>query len=538
MSGQGGIGLSVGMLLRRAVAVAPGKEIRQTDVTGRTGGTSWGALRERVLRLVGALGGRLGVEQGGAVATFAWNSTRHLEWFFGAPMAGAVLVPVNVRFSDEQIEWVVTHAKARVMVVDASLTWRLAEILDRLGTVREFVVVPDGGEAHPAFADALRHDDLLAGSDPVEPRDVAENRTACVCYTGGTTGRPKAVAHSHRSLVLHSLAVCAADAYAVREPDVILPLTPLFHAVAWGLPYAAALAGAGLVFTGPHLEPESIAATLEREGVTLSAGVPTFWLALDELDPPASVFASVERVICGGSAIPAGLVRRYADRGVTMQQGLGMTENMALVALTNVRSVHAAQPVEKQLELHHTQGLAAPGVELRLVGEDGTALPHDGVTQGELEIRSLWGATRYGTPDDDTPGADATGFHDGWLRSGDIATIDPDGYIRITDRAKDLIKSGGEWISSIEVESALMDHPGVREAAVVAVPDARWQERPLAVVVARPGAEPTADELRGFLLGRLTKWWVPDRFVFVPELPRTATNKFDKKALRSRYADH
>lgn len=533
MTGQGGIGLSVGMMLRRAGAVAPGKEIREVDLAGRPMGKSWGALRERVGRLVGALP-RLGVGEGDAVATFAWNSTRHLEWFFGVPMAGAVLVPVNVRFSDEQIEWVVSHANAQVMVVDASLTGQVAKLLPRLGSVRVFVVMPDGGEVDPAFADAVRYERLLTEAEPVEPGDVAEDRVACVCYTGGTTGNPKGVAHSHRSLVLHSLAVCAADAYAISERDVVLPLTPLFHAAAWGMPYAAAMTGAGLVFAGPHLNPRAIGETLKRERVTLSAGVPSFWLALDEMDPSQEMLASLERIICGGSAIPAGLVHRYADRGVTMRQGLGMTENMALVALTDVRSAHTSLPLDKRLELHHTQGLAVPGVELRLVGEFGEVLPHDGVTQGELEVRSLWGATRYERPDR----VDSARFHDGWLRSGDIATIDPEGYVRITDRSKDLIKSGGEWISSIAVESALMDHPGVREAAVVAMPDTRWQERPLAVVVARPGAEVAAENLRAFLRDRLTKWWIPDRFEFVPELPKTATNKFDKKALRSRFAGH
>ncbi|WP_051716708.1 long-chain-fatty-acid--CoA ligase [Streptomyces megasporus] len=534
MTAQGGIGLSVATLLRRAASVAPGKEIREADPAGRPVGTPWAVLRQRALRLTNALA-RLGIEPGGAVATFAWNSTRHLEWFFGVPMASHVLVPVNVRFSDEQIAWVVAHANARVMVVDASLTGRLARLLPRLRSVREFVVMPDGGEVHPAFAGAHHYEELLASAEPDEPRDVAENRTACLCYTGGTTGNPKGVAHSHRSIVLHSLAVCAADAFAIRERDVILPLTPLFHAAAWGLPYAAAMAGAGLVFTGPHLKPEAIAATLRRERVTFSAGVPTFWLALDELDPPEEVFASLERIVCGGSAIPYGLVRRYADRGVTMQQGLGMTENMALVALTTVRGSQESLPPEKQLELHDTQGLAVPGVELRLVGERDEVLPHDGVTQGELEVRSFWGATRYENPGDDT---NTRKFHDGWLRSGDIASIDPDGYVRITDRSKDLIKSGGEWISSITVESALMDHPDVLEAAVVAMPDARWQERPLAVVVARPGAGVAPEALRAFLNGRLPKWWLPDRYVFVSEIPRTATNKFDKKVLRSRYAGH
>lgn len=531
MTAQGGIGLSVATLLRRAASVAPGKEIREADPAGRPVGTPWAVLRQRALRLTNALA-RLGIEPGGAVATFAWNSTRHLEWFFGVPMASHVLVPVNVRFSDEQIAWVVAHANARVMVVDASLTGRLARLLPRLRSVREFVVMPDGGEVHPAFAGAHHYEELLASAEPDEPRDVAENRTACLCYTGGTTGNPKGVAHSHRSIVLHSLAVCAADAFAIRERDVILPLTPLFHAAAWGLPYAAAMAGAGLVFTGPHLKPEAIAATLRRERVTFSAGVPTFWLALDELDPPEEVFASLERIVCGGSAIPYGLVRRYADRGVTMQQGLGMTENMALVALTTVRGSQESLPPEKQLELHDTQGLAVPGVELRLVGERDEVLPHDGVTQGELEVRSFWGATRYENPGDDT---NTRKFHDGWLRSGDIASIDPDGYVRITDRSKDLIKSGGEWINPGEIEAIVGSLPEVAQAAVIAREHPKWGERPVLVVEPRKGAEISDETLMAALRAKVASWWLPDAIIRVAEMPLAPTGKIDKKRLGADY---
>jgi acyl-CoA synthetase (AMP-forming)/AMP-acid ligase II len=534
----GGIRLTVDLLLRRAVATSGGKEIVAIAESGERASATWGGLAERVSRLVEGLR-MVGVRPGDRVATFAWNSLPHLELFFAVPMAGAVLHPVNVRFTSEQIAFVLDHAEDSVAFVAASLTPQLAKLLPAAMRLRTIVVIPDGAPVDPAFAAAVDYEWLLAaGADggpagrPAERALPGEDDAACLFYTSGTTGDPKGIVHSHRSVVLHSMGVCMADAFAIRERDVALPLTPLFHAAAWGIPYAAAITGAGLVFAGPHLSPEEIAGTLARERVTFAAGVPTFWLALDQAKPPAASFATLDRIVCGGSMVPASLIRAYQQRGVTMQQGLGLSEMVALVALTGHRSTAPHLTAE---QVHTTQGVPVAGVEARLTGEDGAALPNDGATVGQLEVRSVWGASAYLDPG---AGAarDTSFLADGWLRTGDVGTVDAYGQIRLTDRAKDVIKSGGEWISSAALESMLMDHPQVAAAAVIATPDPRWGERPLAIVVRRPGSRVRAEELAGYLKALVPGWWVPDRFEFAGELPLTATNKFDKKVLRSRYA--
>jgi len=528
-----GLPLCVSTILRRADVAAPVAHVLTESENGHRVTVAWRDLAARARRLDGALRA-FGVEPGDRVATFAWNSGRHLELFFGVPMSGAAVVPVNARFSDEQIVWVLRHSQPRVLVTDASLTGRVAPLLAELDEPPEHIVVIDGdAPADPALRAALDYETLLTGAvAPTAPREE-EQATACVFYTSGTGGRPKAVAHPHRSIFLHTLGVCAADAFAVRESDVVLPLTPLFHAAAWGLPYAAALTGANLIFLGPHLQPQSVVDTVERERVTIAAGVPTFWLAVAEIRPEPHRFASLERIICGGSAVPAGLVSQFARYGVVMQQGLGMTEMTALVGLSTVRGALAGLPDEERTALHTTQGLPVPGIEARVVDQDDdTVLPADGRAVGELQVRSIWGATAYLRPDDDS---NTARFHDGWLRTGDVGTIDEFGYIRLLDRSKDVIKSGGEWISSVTLESLLMDHPGVARAAVIAIADPRWSERPLAVVVPRDGHTLTEEGLTKYLDSRVPRWWLPDRYVFTTEIPLTATSKFDKKALRATY---
>ncbi|WP_217281029.1 long-chain-fatty-acid--CoA ligase [Kibdelosporangium persicum] len=515
--------LSLAMVLRRAVAFGTHARIVGVDPAGRIT-RSWPEVAARARRLAAALRS-LGVAPGERVGTFSWNRLPHLELMYGVPLAGAVLQPLNVRLFSEQIAWIARHAEDRVVFVDASLTHRLAGIRPLLSTVEQYVVVADGTVPHPDFADAVDYEQLVASAPDAEPAEPDEWAAACLCYTSGTTGNPKGVVYTHRSLTLHAMSALFADSFAVRERDVLLPLTPLFHATAWGLPYAAALAGASLVLAGADTSPTAVVDLIRSEGVTMAAGVPTFWLAVDQLAD--ADLGRLERILCGGSAIPLDLVQRYHRRGVVMQQGWGMTEMSPSGNLTNVRARLETLPDEQRLALHATQGLTTAGVELRVVGDDGTPQPHDGVSAGEVEVRGPWVTESYYRPDDNS---NEIRFRDGWLRTGDVGTVDADGYLRVLDRTKDLIKSGGEWISSIELENHLMDHPAVARAAVIAVPHPEWVERPAALVV-RGGAV-TTDELRDHLRERVARWWVPELVEFVDDLPLTATGKFDKRRIR------
>jgi acyl-CoA synthetase (AMP-forming)/AMP-acid ligase II len=530
---MGNTPLSISMILRRAEVIGGDKTLVAATPAGRVTQT-WSQLAARARRVTAALR-ELGVATGDRVGTFGWNSLRHLELFYGVPAGGAVLQPLNVRLFPDQIAWIANHAEDAVIFVEASLTARLAEIRPGLRTVRQFVVVPDGGEVHPDFAGAIDYEQLLAGQPQDEPADPDEWSAACLCYTSGTTGNPKGVVYSHRSLTLHAMSGCFVDSFAVCERDVVLPLTPLFHATSWGLPYAAGLAGARLVFAGPDTTPGAVIGLIRDEGVTVAAGVPTFWLAVDQAGPSPEDLASLDRILCGGSAIPLDLIRRYDDRGVAMRQGWGMTEMSPSGNLTFVRAALADRPRDEQLALHATQGVTTAGVELRVVDLlCGELLPRDGEATGEIEVRGPWVTASYYRPDDD--GNDAR-FHDGWLRTGDVGSVDEHGYLRLVDRAKDLIKSGGEWISSIELENHLMDHPDVVHAVVIAVPHPVWAERPAALVVARAGVVLGAADLAAHLQPRVAKWWIPDSFIFVDAIPTTATGKFDKKRVRTQWRD-
>jgi fatty-acyl-CoA synthase len=525
-STMGGMQLTVGMMLRRAEAMGPHATLVGITPGGRVERT-WPQLASRARRVAAALPS-LGVRPGDRVGTFAWNGLRHLELFFGVPASGAVLQPLNVRLFPEQLAWIVAHAGDRVIFVDAALTGQLAALRPMLTGVQTYVVLPDGTRPHPDFADAVDYEELLAGVTDTEPSDVDERTAACLCYTSGTTGNPKGVVYSHRSLTLHAMSGCFVDSFAVAERDVVLPLTPLFHATSWGLPYTAALAGAGLVLAGHDTSAPAVVELIRREGVTLAAGVPTFWLAVDQV--AGDELGALRRILCGGSAIPLELIRRYHRRGVTVQQGWGMTEMSPSGALTLVRRHLDDRPEDERLALHSTQGVVTAGVELRVVDPTGAVVP-PGNGVGEIEVRGPWVTGSYLNPDDDS---NDSRFHDGWLRTGDVGTVDADGYLHLLDRAKDLIKSGGEWISSIELENHLMAHAGVAQAMVIAVPDPHWSERPAALVVRSDGApEATAEELREHLRGRVAKWMVPESVEFVAALPTTGTGKFDKKAARA-----
>jgi fatty-acyl-CoA synthase len=516
--------LTIDMILRRAVELGDGLHVASVEPDG-VRRLTWAEIGGRALRLVGALD-RLGLPPGARVGTFAWNSHRHLELYFAVPCAGRVLHSANVRLHPDHVAYAIDHADDEVLFVDASLTSTLAPLRDRLA-VREYVVMDDGSPAHDAFADCPRYEELLAAADPAERRpELPENTAASICFTSGTTGRPKAVVYSHRSVVLHAMGALMVDSHAIRRGDVVLPLTPMFHVNCWGLPYSSALAPASLVLAGSDTRPESVARLIESERATVVAGIPTFWVQLDAVFASGEFdLSSVQRILCGGAEAAPSLISRYLERGIAFLHAWGMTE---------MSPSGTANWLVPDGTIHHAgPGWPVPGVELRLVGEDGEPLPWDGESVGKLEARGPWVARAYLDPDDDS---NESRFRDGWLRTGDVARIRPDGSVELVDREKDLVKSGGEWISSLDLERVLVAHPEIAEAAVIAVPHERWGERPAALVVPEGDARPNPAELREFLAGNVASWWLPDVIVLVPHLPKTAVGKYDKRRLREEHA--
>lgn len=519
--------LTIDLMLRRAATVGRDVEVVSIEPGGEQRAT-WGEVAGRALR-IGPVLDELGIGRDARVGTFAWNGQRHLELYLGVPCAGRVLHTVNLRLFADDVEYVVRHARDEALFVDASLTPLLAPLRDRLG-VRAIVVMEDGGEVDPAFAGAPRYEQLLAAAAAAAPSLDAlpaldERAAASVCFTSGTTGRPKAVVYSHRSVVLHSLNSMGADSHGVSRRDTVLPLTPMFHVNCWGLPYTSALAAAKLVLPGRDTSPEHTAQLVERERVTVSAGVPTLWVRmLEQLDAGRDL-SSLRRILVGGAEISTPVLERYGAAGVEVFHGWGATEMSPSGTATVIRPGAG----------DGRWGPAVPGVELRLRAPDGTLAPWDGEATGELEARGPWVARAYYAPDDD---ANATRFSaDGWFRTGDVARIARDGSVEIVDREKDLVKSGGEWISSAELERAIVEHPSVSEVVVIAVPDEEWGERPAALIVPERGTAPVPAELREWLGGRVARWWIPSVWETVEELPKTGVGKYDKRALRARYAE-
>jgi len=533
--------LTLPHLFERAERLFADKEVVTATPTGRDRVT-YGDWAERARRLGGVLD-ELGVSPEGRVGTFAWNTARHLELYFAVPCTGRVLHTLNIRLSADQLVYVVDHAEDEVIFVDRSLAGLLFPHLPRLTTVKHVVVMDDGSGEIPAAGGGLEVHDYetrLAGAAPVEFRVDDEWRAASMCYTSGTTGNPKGVVYTHRSSFLHTLGVMVAGTMGIDEPDRVLPVVPMFHANAWGLAHAAVAAGASLVMPGPDLSPTAVADLIESERITVAAGVPTIWMGvLPELAGRDT--SSLRMVVCGGSAVPKALSEAYrAATGLPILQAWGMTETSPVGALCHLKSTLAADLDEKaRAELRTSVGQPAVGVEARLGRPDtdspGRPLPWDGSSAGELQVRGPWIAAGYY----DDPRSAESFTDDGWLRTGDVATIDPHGYIRLVDRAKDVIKSGGEWISSVELENELMAHPEVAEAAVVGVPDARWGERPVACVVLRTGVDATEAktvDLLAHLEPRVPKWWLPDEVVFLDSIPKTSVGKFSKKDLREQLA--
>jgi fatty-acyl-CoA synthase len=530
--------LTLQIVLRRAAVVHPAKLIT-TRVGDGFATQTFGQTVERATRLAGALGA-LGVGDGDRVGTLAWNTARHVELYLAVPCAGAVIHTLNPRLPAHQIGYIAAHAGDRVVVADESLraVWSAVEQPE---SVTQVVWMDDTGAGTGGGTD---YEDLLARAEPLATwPQLDERQAAAMCYTSGTTGHPKGVVYAHRSSVLHSMATMFADTMAIGERDVLMPIVPQFHANAWGTVYAALLAGASLAMPSSHMDPESIVRLVETAGVTISAAVPTVWYGILQavregaIDPAR--LASLERIAVGGSAVPEALMRGYDDLGITILHAWGMTETSPLGSFARVKST---VPADRVMRTRLTQGLPIPTLRTRVVADDGTEAPWDGETMGELEVSGPWIADAYYDPDEpggrggqDRFATDADGTR--WLRTGDVAVIDPEGYIKLTDRMKDLVKSGGEWISTVDLENRLIGHPKVVEAAVIAVPHPRWDERPLACVV-RADESLTKEELLAWAAEEFASWQLPDDVVFIDEVPKTSVGKFDKKVLRSRFADH
>ncbi|WP_267305561.1 long-chain fatty acid--CoA ligase [Mycobacterium barrassiae] len=497
--------------------------------SGAVSRTTIGDCASRARRLAGALRS-LGVGDGDRVATLMWNQSEHLELYFAVPAMGAVIHTLNPRLFPDELGFIVNDAADKVLVIDESLL----EIFDSFCATTDLahiVVVTHTGEAP---AGTLDYESLLANAEPVEWPALDERQPAAMCYTSGTTGRPKGVVYSHRALVLHSLVAALPDQLAVSARDTVLPVVPMFHANAWGLPYAAALAGARLVLPGPRLDPESVLDLCATEHVTMTAGVPTVWmgmLAALDAEPDRWKLPELDRLIVGGAAVPQSMLEGFDRHGLTVVQAWGMTETAPLGAVCRQPEHRDTCDQEERYGYRMRQGVASPFFEIRARDDDGDTIAWDDAAMGELEVRGPWVAARY------HGGRGAENFtDDGWFRTGDVVRIDRHGCIRICDRSKDLVKSGGEWISSVDLENQLMSHPSVAQAAVIAVPDDRWGERPLAVVVLRDNAKASSEELREHLAKEFAKWQLPDRFEFMEALPCSATGKFKKSELRTMFA--
>ena len=525
--------LTLDRIVEHAQRMTPQKGIKTKLPDGSWHAYTYADFAARVKKLGAALV-RLGVQPGDRVATFAWNNYQHLEGYFGIPGAGAVCHTLNIRLSPEQLKYIIDHAGDKVIIVDGTLLPLLEPIAAQLDTVEHFLLFNCDDDALERLPRASLYEDLVAeASEDFAWRCTDENLAMGLCYTSGTTGMPKGVLYSHRSMMLHTFGVLAAAALGPTEADVVLPVVPQFHAMAWGLPYACAWAGSTMIMPGPHLQPAPLAEMIEQERVTIAAGVPTIWNGLyHELRQNPRDISCITQLVVGGSAMPRGLIEAYErELGVNVVHAWGMTELSPIGSVSKLQTRHAGLDAAARWDTKAKQGYFVPGIEARIVDDSGAELPWDGATMGELQTRGYWVAGAYYRVERD----DEHFTPDGWFRTGDVCTIDEAGYMSITDRTKDLVKSGGEWISSVDLENALMSHPAVLEAAVIAVPHARWGERPLAVLVPLAAA-PDAEELNQSLLASFPKFWLPDAYVVAQEIPKTGVGKMDKKALRALHA--
>jgi len=530
--------LLVHQLLERASVFSPHKEIisREGDIAHRY---TYADLTKRASRLSNALAG-LGVGKGDRVGTFAWNTYRHLEAYFAAPSMGAVLHTINIRLFTEDLVHIINHAGDKVILIDPDLVPILEPLAPQLESVEHFIIMTDDRSFTTTLSSAHNYEDLLSEvSDEYSPVRVGENEPAGLCYTSATTGRPKGVIYSHRGIVLHSMMAAQVDTIGFRECDVVLPIVPMFHANCWGVPYTSALVGATQVLNGVRPDPEVICRLIDSEKVTLSLGVPTIWIGvLDHIERSGRDydFSNLREIVSGGAAVPISLIQAYKEKlDVNLVQAYGMTEATPIISYNRPTSGFDSDSDGDKLQLAGTQGAMVPGLEMRLVDDENNDIPWDGDQRGELLFKGPWIVDSYYND----PRTEET-FIDGWYHSGDIASVSPEGYIQIGDRVKDMVKSGGEWISSVDLETAIIGHPGVLEAAVIGIPHERWQERPLACVVANLESQGKLDkaDVLDFIKDRFASWWMPDDVVFIDEIPKTSVGKMDKKVLRERYKDH
>ncbi|CAG1014618.1 MAG: long-chain-fatty-acid--CoA ligase [Rhizobiaceae bacterium] len=529
--------LLISSLIEHAARYHPHVEIVSRTCEGPVVRTNWRDLAKRVAKLANALR-RMGIKPGDRVASLAWNTHRHVELYFAVSGIGAVLNTVNPRLFPEQIDYIVNHAENRVLFFDITFAGLVAGLRGRLSTVERFVALTDADHL-PADVAAEAYEDLLSPEPGQIDWPVFDERSASsLCYTSGTTGNPKGVLYTHRSTILHSFMVCTADGFRLSSADSVLLVVPLFHVNAWGIPYAAAMCGAKLVLPGPKLDGKSLFELAVAEKCTFSLGVPTVWLGFfQHIDDTPGLDTSglrLERVVIGGSAAPRAIIERFRrDLGVFVIHAWGMSETSPVATVGNLLPKHRGLPEKEQIDVQVRQGRVVYGVELRIVDEDRNALPQDGSVAGDLHVRGPWVTSGYFKG----VGGDLLDAG-GWFPTGDVAKIDSDGYVVLTDRSKDVIKSGGEWISSIDLENAAVAHPAVQEAAVIGLPHPKWQERPFLIIVPKPGTAPDRDEILDFLSARVAKWWLPDDVAFVSELPHTATGKLQKTKLREQFRDH
>lgn len=521
--------LTIHSMMERAETLFPKKEIisRTHD---RVTTLTYKQIGERTRRLSSVLK-KLGVKEGERIGTLAWNHHRHVEAYFAIPGIGSVLHTINIRLSPQHISYIVNHAEDRILLIDEDLVPLVEKIQGELSTVQAYIIMTDKEEIpETSLTPVYHYEHLLAEGNPKHQflKEIDENMPAGMCYTSATTGNPKGVVYTHRSTVLHCMALGLADTAALSESDVAMAIVPMFHVNAWGLPFAATWFGTKQVLPGPMFTPKILLEMIQKEKVTVAAGVPTIWLGvLQELEQHDYDLSSMSRILCGGAAAPKSVIAAFEQKyHVPFVHAYGMTETSPLVTLARLKSYEKDLSYEEQLEIRSKQGYLVPGVEMKIVGGNGE-VKWDGSEMGELCLRAPWIAASY-YKDERT----AEGFRDGWLYTGDVVTVDEEGCVKIVDRTKDVIKSGGEWISSVDLENALMAHEAVFEAAVVAVPHPKWQERPVACVVRKPNRVVTKEELYEFLQPQFAKWWLPDDIVFMKEIPKTSVGKFLKQALR------